>query len=151
MTSRLGKAGLALALAGLLAACDPPVVNRGYVFDADAVAEIQPGVHGRREVAELLGTPSSVAAFDKNVWYYIGEQTQRVAFLSPDILDREVIVVRFNDIGVVEDVGLLGVEDGQEIQFVERTTPTAGNELTIWEQFFGNLGKFNKDQAAGGG
>jgi len=52
--------------------------------------------------------------------------------------------VRFDDKGVVSSIEALGLEDGRNVELVERATPTAGNEMTILEQVLGNMGKFNK-------
>ena len=38
-----------------------------------------------------------------------------------------------------------GQEDGRTIAYVDRTTPTEGNELTLIQQLLGNLGRFNPE------
>ena len=40
---------------------------------------------------------------------------------------------------------MLDPEQGREVDFVDRRTPTAGREFTAFEQFVGNLGKFNSN------
>ena len=63
---------------------------------------------------------------------------------EPKIVDRHVVAVEFDETGVVKEVRQYDEQDGRRIDPVERVTPTAGNEMTILDQFFGNLGRFNK-------
>jgi len=99
---------LAVALLGLAAtACAPTVATRGNMTDPDAVASIRTGSTTRDQVASLLGTPTSVGTFDQNVWYYIGQKTEKTAFFKPEVLERRVVVVQFNDAGVVSDLKTL--------------------------------------------
>lgn len=140
-------AGLALAsaLAASLAACQPRIDTRGNLPDPDNVLRINPGIDGRDQVADLLGTPSSIATFDDRTWYYISRRTETFAFFEPDVVDQEVLMVKFDEAGIVSDMKIYGLEDSQPIQPVERTTPTLGREMTILQQLIGNLGRFNKD------
>ncbi len=132
-------AGLALALT----ACASRITTRGNLPDPDRLAEIQPGQHSRDQVAEILGTPSSTAVFDQETWYYVSERTTTFAFFKPRVTRRKVVVLRFDEKGVVSDISTLGLKDGRVIVPVERETPTAGTELTILDQLIGNLGRFN--------
>lgn len=136
---RLAAAGLA---ASALVACTPIVDTRGNIAETDRLALIQPGVTTRDEVAGILGSPSSVGTFDPNVWYYIGQRTEKTAFFQPDVVERKVVVLHFDGQGVVRDVGTLDKDDGQEIALVDRSTPTAGKELGFFEQILGNIGRF---------
>lgn len=134
-------AGLSFA-AGLMA-CSPRLDVRGNLPDPDKVLEVQPGVHTRDQVATLLGSPSSVGTFQDDRWYYIGGQTETFAFFKPEVIEQQVLEVKFNQDGVVEDMIIFTLADGREINPVSRVTPTGGGELSFFEQLFGNLGKFN--------
>ena len=94
----------------------------------------------------MLGSPSSIATFGEEVWYYISSQTQTIAFYEPEVLDQKVVAIAFDDAGKVKNVRTYGLEDAQAIEPVARTTPTGGREVTILEQLIGNLGKFTKPE-----
>ena len=130
---------LAFAVVG----CTPRFDTRGNLPDPELLAEVKPGQHSRDEVADILGSPSSIAAFDDTTWYYISKRTQTFAFFAPEVDDQQVVVVNFDDKGVVSQVKMLGLEDGQVVNLVDRETPTAGNEVTFFQQIFGNIGRFN--------
>lgn len=136
----------ALVLAGLmLSACTSRFATRGNLPDPDRMAEVVPGEVHARDVAEILGTPSTFSTFGGESWYYISERVEYYAFLEPKILDRKVVQVKFDKSGMVDWVGQQDNQQVRDIAFVERVTPTAGNEMTFFEQIFGNLGRFNKE------
>jgi outer membrane protein assembly factor BamE (lipoprotein component of BamABCDE complex) len=137
----------ATALGLVLAGCSPTIDQRGNLPEPEAVLAVQPGIHDRTQVAEILGSPSTMGTFNDKTWYYISKRTETVAFFDPDVIDQEVLVVRFDDAGVVNDMKVYGLEDGRLVEPVDRVTPTYGNELTIVQQLIGNLGRFTGDGA----
>jgi outer membrane protein assembly factor BamE (lipoprotein component of BamABCDE complex) len=136
------------AVALALASCQPTIDQRGNLPDQKKIASIEPGVTTKEMVTQILGSPSSVSTFSDRTWYYISRRTEQTAFFDPQVLDQEVVVVAFNDGGVVRDVQRLNLADGRQVSPVARETPSAGRELGFMEQLIGNLGKFN---TAGGG
>lgn len=140
-------AGAALLL---LAACSNEVVVRGNLPDPDAMAQVQIGASSRQQVAEALGSPSTISSFQDRTWYYIGQKQTQVAFMDPEVLERSIFVVSFDDAGIVKDTAHYTLEDGKIIDPVTRKTPTEGRELTILQQLFGNLGKFPSSKLEGG-
>lgn len=140
-----GGFGALLAITG----CSANYDNTGYVTRPDAMSQLKPGVVTREDVQRLLGTPSSVAAFDDKTWYYIGEKTEQVAFWEPTVLERHVLAVKFDESGVLTDVESHDLKDGKPVQPVVRETPTAGQELTFFEQLLGNLGRYNASPGLG--
>lgn len=138
------------AAAAVLAACSPTIDQRGNLPDADNVLAIQPGQSTKDEVVQLLGTPSTIATFSEQTWYYISKRTETVAFFTPDVVDQQVLIVKFDEGEVVEQVALLGMEDAVEFDMVDRETPTYGQRLTILQQLLGNVGRFTKGEATQG-
>jgi outer membrane protein assembly factor BamE (lipoprotein component of BamABCDE complex) len=134
-----------LALLG----CIPQVSNHGYRLDEAALAQVEPGRTSRDEVLQLLGSPSAVTTFDGSVWYYVGQRTERMSFYQEEVVNQDVVAIAFDDAGTVSQVDRHGLDQAHEVSLVERETPTAGSELTVFEQFIGNIGRFNPtDQEA---
>ncbi len=133
---------LAGVLALALGACEQSVQVRGNIPDGEVISKINPGVHSRIDVASLLGSPSTVSTFEDSKWYYIGQKTTQFAFFEPEVLERKVLVISFDDAGYVADTKTYGLEDGKIIDSVERITPTEGREFTVIQQLLGNLGRF---------
>ena len=138
------RVGAAAALLLALGACQSRIDQRGYVPDPVDLARIKPGLQGRDEVRDILGSPSSVSAFSDSRWYYISKRTSTYAFFAPETLEQKVTVLEFDDGGMVTDIHNYALQDGVVIDPVTRKTPAPGRELTFIEQLVGNLGRFNK-------
>ncbi len=152
MTRSIPSALCAFAFLGLaVSACSPSVATRGNLTDPDRLAEIKAGESRRDDVAGILGTPTSVGTFDPNVWYYIGQKTEKIAFFQPSVLERRVVIVHFDDAGVVREIKQLDESNAQDIEVVDRATPTAGREMGFLEQMLGNVGRFSAKDAKGRG
>ncbi|HLI13732.1 MAG TPA: outer membrane protein assembly factor BamE [Alphaproteobacteria bacterium] len=122
-----------------LAACGPRANVQGNLVDADLLKQVKPGETTKEQVQTMLGTPSSVGTFDKNTWYYIGKETQRIAFLSPDVLQQQVIQIDFDSKGLVQDIHKYGEQDGKDVEIVSRTTPTRGQSTGILDDIWNTM------------
>lgn len=129
-----------------LVACSPMVRTHGHVLDEAALARIEPGRTSRDQVAQLLGSPSSRSMFDGEAWYYVTQRTERHSFYQEKVVEQNVVAITFDEQGMVTDVARRNLDDAREIELVDRETPTVGSELTIVEQFIGNIGRFNLPQ-----
>jgi outer membrane protein assembly factor BamE (lipoprotein component of BamABCDE complex) len=132
----------ATMLALALGACNVPADPRGNLPTAEQLKEIQPGVTDKPTVTRVLGSPSSVAAFDSDTWYYISQKTKAVAFFKPDLLDQEVLAIDFDKQGIVREVRHRGMEDRVAVIPNAKATPAPGREFSLWEQLIGNFGRF---------
>jgi outer membrane protein assembly factor BamE (lipoprotein component of BamABCDE complex) len=141
---RLFHPSLAAAMLALsLGACNVPADPRGNLPTAEQLKEIQPGVSDKPTVTRVLGSPSSVAAFDSDTWYYISQKTKAVAFFKPDLLDQEVLAIDFDKQGVVREVRHRGMDDRVAVIPNPKATPAPGREFSLWEQLIGNFGRFS--------
>ena len=94
-----------------------------------------------------MGPPTTVPAFDPNTWYYAGETTSQKGIFEPEVTARQVVKVLFGPDDVVTEVTVMDPKLAQNIDPVDRKTPTAGKEFTAFQQFVGNIGKFNPNSA----
>jgi outer membrane protein assembly factor BamE (lipoprotein component of BamABCDE complex) len=140
--------GLTVLLAG--SACAPDTAIRGNAPRPEKLEMVKPGLSTRNDVREILGPPSNVGTFSDKVWYYISQKTEDVPMNVPQVRERTVIAVRFNDTGIVEDVRTIGKDAGRDIDPVARTTPSAGHEPSLLRDLFGNIGRVGSDTSSGG-
>jgi outer membrane protein assembly factor BamE (lipoprotein component of BamABCDE complex) len=145
----LAAALLALALAG----CSIPAVPRGNLPTADELSQIKPGVTDKATVTRILGSPSTVAAFDNSTWYYISQRTKEVAFLKPEIVAQKVVAIDFDKKGTVRDIRHLGMKNRIAVVPDPHFTPAPGREFTFLQQLIGNFGRFSSAETTtpGGG
>ncbi|NQV99457.1 MAG: outer membrane protein assembly factor BamE [Rhodospirillales bacterium] len=142
--NRLSFKWVALCLLVAVAACTPRAQTRGNLPDPDLVAQLKEGDITRDEVAEFLGSPSSVTPFGEEVWFYISEQTETLAWFEPEIIRRQVLALHFNKAGTLVKIETKGLEEANDLTPVDRKTPTHGNKFTLLEQLVGNFRRFSR-------
>lgn len=144
MTHRAAKAVLAAAVLAAtgLAACSPITSYSGFqAIDSDP-KDVQVGTDTKSTVRAKLGSPSVQSTFDPNVWFYVNQVKERVAFRRPRVTARNVTAIAFNkDTELVEEVRAYTLKDGKAIAYNDRETPTRGREMTILEQLLGSVGR----------
>lgn len=145
------KVGLIGAAALSVSACGNGRAVRGYVFDKELANAIQPGVDNRISVETTLGTPTMMASFDPSTWYYVSTTVRVRPVFWPDAKEHRVLVVAFNDQGVVSSVDNLGLDDMRQVDSVSDKTLTRGRKTNLFEQIFGAIGRFGGGAPPGQG
>jgi outer membrane protein assembly factor BamE (lipoprotein component of BamABCDE complex) len=126
--------------AGLLAAgCFTQNYQRGYVLQEGALEQIPLGA-SQEQVLIVLGTPSTVATVSGEVFYYISQKTAQTSFLPQKVVDQRVVAVYFDKNRRVERLANYGLQDGKVFDFIGRTTPSGGQELSYLTYIFKILG-----------
>ena len=125
-----------------MAACAPITSYSGFQAIESDPKDVKVGADTKSTVRGKLGSPSATSTFDPNVWFYMNQIKQRVAFRKPTVIARNVTAITFNkENEQVESVNNYTLKDGKVIAFNGRETPTRGRELTILEQLLGNVGR----------
>ena len=134
-------AAVSLAAAGL-SACSPITSYSGFqAIDSDP-KDVAVGTDTKSTVRAKLGSPSVQSTFDPNVWFYVNQVKERVAFRRPQVTARNVTAIQFNkDTELVETVNVYTLKDGKVIAYNGRETPTRGREMTVLEQLLGSVGR----------
>lgn len=143
---RTGFAALALAGTLALAGCGAmteQTFQRGYVLPEGALEQIPPG-SSQEQVLIVLGTPSTVATVSGEVFYYISQRGEKAAaFMPQKVVDQRVIAVYFDKERRVNRLADYGVKDGKIFDFVSKTTPTGGAEMSYLTYIFKIIGMQN--------
>ena len=104
---------LVIATMGLSGCKTSEVMNNGYIFDPQSLA-LAPVGSSREQVLLSLGTPSTTATFDGEVFYYISQKrTRAVAFMKPKLVDQNILAIYFDKTGVVKQEANYTLEDGK--------------------------------------
>lgn len=142
------KSLLAILVSATIAACSPTVAQRGNMLENYQLTEVKAGEHTRSDILKILGSPTTKDPFQDDVWYYIGQETEKRGILDPEVVKERIVVVQFDPDGFVGRVA--DVVDGRiDVPISRDKTPTYGNDLTVIQQLLGNLGKFNPQEGAG--
>ncbi len=133
---RLGTALVAANL--LLAGCTTEqVLSNGPILE-DTQLQLVPVGSSRDQVLLALGTPSTTGTFDNEVFYYISQKrTRRLAYQKLKLIDQRVVAIYFDENDTVSQVADYRLQDGKVFDFISRTTPTGGKDITLLSRLFG--------------
>jgi outer membrane protein assembly factor BamE (lipoprotein component of BamABCDE complex) len=139
-------AGLALVV---LVSCQPVYRNHGYAPTDIELATLEVGRDTKETVAEKVGIPSAAGLLNDTAWFYVQSRWLHRGFQAPRELEREVIVISFNDGGTVQNVERFGLEDGQVVALSRRVTESNIEGVTFIRQLMGNFGRLTSEQLVG--
>ena len=127
----------AVTLVGVaLAGCTGEQFQKGYILPPGALEQIPIGA-SQDQVLIVMGTPSTVATLDGEVFYYISQRSERpVAFMNQKLVDQRVIAIYFDKNRRVRRLANYGLQDGKIFDFISRTTPTSGQEMNYLTPLF---------------
>ncbi len=137
---RLLARSLVVALCCLTASCTSQITQHGHLLTEADLSQVQTGM-SKQQVQFLLGTPDTTATYGGDVFYYISSKMESKAFFKPKEIDRRVVAVYFTpEIDTVQRVAHYGLKDGKVFDFISRETPSHGQEASLLQQLFRNLG-----------
>ena len=128
-------AAIALVCAAL-GGCAGEQYQKGYILPPGALEQIPIGA-SQDQVLIVMGTPSTVATLNGEVFYYISQRAERaISFMPTAITDQRVIAIYFDRNRQVVRLANYGLKDGRIFDFISRTTPTSGQELSYLQPLF---------------
>ena len=149
--ARLGwRPAVALAALCLLAACSATFRNHGYMPPDEDLQGIIVGVDTRDTVASAIGRPGVAGIVDESGWYYIRSRYRNFAFYEPEEVDRQVLAISFDNAGTVSNIERFGLERGRVVSIERRVTTSNTQGISLLQQAFGNLGRFDPGDFLGG-
>lgn len=133
-------AALMIGATMLVGGCATQTFQRGYVLAEGSLEQVPIG-STQEQVLIVLGTPSTVATISGEAFYYISQRTEQTSFFPQKVVDQRVVAVYFDKSRRVERVANYGVKDGKVFDFISRTTPSGGQELSYLTYLLKILGK----------
>lgn len=133
---RLRATLAATLMCAIMAGCTGETFQKGYILPPGALEQVQIGA-SQDQVLIVMGTPSTVATLNGEVFYYISQRSERkVAFMPQSVIDQRVIAVYFDKNRQVTRLANYGMKDGKIFDFISRTTPTSGQEISYLAPLF---------------
>jgi len=131
------RAAAAIALVcAVLGGCTGEQFQKGYILPPGALEQVPIGA-SQDQVLIVMGTPSTVATLNGEVFYYISQRSERpIAFMNQKVVDQRVIAIYFDKNRQVQRLANYGLQDGKIFDFISRTTPTSGQELSYLTPLF---------------
>jgi len=131
----------AMLLVGGCSTFRSPEVQRGHRVSEELLRDLTPGVQSKADVQALLGSPTQTSTFTDNQWIYISSRTRLRPGRELMVTEQQTVVVEFDGRGLVREVRTLTEADGRPVTMVARETPTPGNDRTLLQALFGNIGR----------
>ncbi|MES2961928.1 MAG: outer membrane protein assembly factor BamE [Pseudomonadota bacterium] len=126
-----------------LNACVSKVDKRGYMFDMSDHNLLQEGITSKERVLKIMGSPTVISDLDSDeAWIYYAEDVERFLFFKPDIISRDVLVVRFSDVGTIRELNHIDLNDEEkQLQFAANFTNVESRKIGFLKSLFSNVGQ----------
>ena len=113
--------------------------NHGFISLDNKLEKIVINKSNKNDIIEIIGHPSSVSKFNSNKWFYIErKQTNQSLFKLgiKKISKNNILVIEFNNKGLVKNKKLVNLSDMNEIKYVKKiTTKEFQQDNTIYNIF----------------
>lgn len=125
----------------VLSGCGGQVIKQGHLFQEEDLAQVHEGM-GKDQVVLALGTPDTQSAVGGGAYYYVSTTAvQKMAFLTPEVTDRRVVAIYFDNKERVQKIASYGMKDGKVFDFIKRETPTYSRDQGLLKEIFRNIGR----------
>lgn len=143
----MSTACVALILTVALGACAPTFRNHGYVPPEEDLAELAVGIDTRATVEDLVGSPTSGGVLEGGDYFYVRSRVRTFGPRRPEVIDRQVLAISFDEEGVLQNIERFGLEDGRVVALSRRVTDNGVTNRTFLRQLLGNIGRINPADA----
>jgi len=129
-----------------VAACASQYSNHGYIPPAEDLNALVIGVDTRATVDDVIGAPSAAGLLSDGNYYYVRTRVREYGVRKPEVIDRKVVAVSFNDNDTVRNIETFGMEKGTVVPLTRRVTNSSVVDNGMLRQIFGNLGNIDPSQ-----
>tara|TARA_B100002051_G_scaffold207967_1_gene198968 strand:+ start:52 stop:513 length:462 start_codon:yes stop_codon:yes gene_type:complete len=99
--------------------------NHGFISLQAKYEKITINKTNKNDILKKIGPPSSVSNFNKNKWFYIQTKKENQSLFKlgiKKIEENNVLVVIFNNKGLLAEKKILKLTDMNEVKYVKNTT-----------------------------
>ena len=117
-------------------------VNHGFLSLQEKYEIISINEDNKNDIIKIIGPPSTVSNFDKNKWFYIQRIKTNQSLLKlgkKKIKKNNILIVIFNDRGILKNKRILNINDMNDINYVKNTTEKNFEQNDILYKIFSSL------------
>lgn len=132
-----------LSMVFILSACssDTFVSYTGNMPSEERISDLRLG-QTKQDVIDILGAPSSVVPLDRDTWMYMSSEIKQIAFMPPEEIDRNILVIKFNKDNKISAINKYNKKHGEEILISEDATADHEQEQGFFQKYFGGVGQY---------
>ncbi|SEK52075.1 Beta-barrel assembly machine subunit BamE [Roseovarius azorensis] len=151
MTATKNRVVRAVALCCLLilTACSATYRNHGYVPPEEDLENLVVGVDSRATVDDVIGAPSASGMLSDGDYYYVRSRIRTYGMYRPEVVERQVLAISFNDDDTIANIERFSLADGQVVPLARRVTDSSVVSGGFLRQLLGNIGNINPEGAFG--
>lgn len=132
-----------LILIFLLSSCVSNIQNYGCDQQLTSFHKLKVGKSTKADVISIVGSPSTVSAFNSDEWYYVTITTKKISFFKADVIGHLVTKLQFKR-GVLAKITSYSSNETQSLDFNPKESPVTGHDSSAIKDAFYNMGRFNK-------
>jgi len=144
----VGYCAMALSLV-LLASCSAIYRTHGHAPSDFELEDVIVGIDTQESLEGTIGRPGSTGVLQDSDWYYVQSRWRHYGWKAPEETEREVVAIRFDEEGVVENVERFGLQDGRAVVLSRRVTDSNIRGIGFLRQLLGNIGNISAEQVFG--
>ena len=112
------------------------------MFENTDINIIKKGVTSKNTLLNAFGSPTIISFYnDKEVWIYYSENIKHILFFKPKVIEREALVIKFDNEDRVSNIKKidLGDED-REFFFNQNRTFVKSHKNNFFKSIYENIG-----------
>ncbi len=118
------------------------VEKRGYSFELSDYQNLREGMSDKNNTLDAMGYPTiSSVSNDGEFWIYYSEDVKKLLFFKPEILDRKIITIAFDNKQNIKKINSYSLKDQNSITFNSDYTEVENTKVSWWKEIFGNIGQ----------
>ena len=125
------------------ASCTATYQNHGYAPSDEDVANLIVGVDSRATVDDVIGPPSASGVLSGGDYYYIRSRIRTFGMFKPEVVERQVLAISFDDADTVANIERFSLADGNIVPLSRRVTDSSVLNNGLLRQLLGNIGNFD--------
>ncbi|MBM5782716.1 MAG: outer membrane protein assembly factor BamE [Pelagibacterales bacterium] len=126
-----------------LTSCINNYEKRGYAFELADDHLLQEGVTSKENVIKIMGSPTIISDLSSDEsWIYYSEEVKKVLFFLPKVVERKVLVIKFDDLDSIRTIEKFDLSNGEsKMKFVEQYTEVKSHNVGFFKSLFSNIGQ----------
>ena len=116
--------------------------NHGYISLQAKFEKISINKTNKNDIIKIIGPPSSISSFDENRWFYMQSKKENQSLIKlgiKKIKKNNILVVKFNNKGILENKKILDLDDMNQIKYVKNITEQEYKQNNTLYKIFSSL------------
>ena len=126
----------------ILISCASINKEYGYFPSDQDVEKLVIGKSNKGQIKNIIG-PATV--LDKHSWIYVNTKVRSVGFLSPSVIDRNILLLEFSKQDVLLKKEIFTISDGKIFDIRKDEVVNDPRRVSALKQLFGNISNFSAE------